>query len=607
MNPEVPRRGNSEPWSRADTFIVLGLMLVFTLLLTWSYGRMLHPIVDSGRDLYIPERLLAGQKLYADIRYPYPPLAPYLLAAITAVIGHGLGAYYAIGLVVSMIVTAATFTIGRRFGGSLSAGVSALLVITCSLTGATARGCNFFFPYAHAATFGLMFFLLHMLLLAQYVFGLPGCRVTGSPGLRTAGGGTTPFVLALATGLSAAWLKIEFTVFVALTLALALLVRRFVLGDAGRRIVALTAFAVASYATTFAFAEIYFGRPSSGQHSFLHDVFRPPLINAPITRRLYAAVIGLNDWPRNLIGSVFSAILVVLIALAAAMLTRAFEAGGRVKRYVTAGIAIVVVALLSIPLANQQFFRAWSVLQLVVGVIALICVLRKRADPIARDEHLRVLFLLLFSLCCSSRIYLNLAPFWYGFAYIIATDLLIAHVLFSYAPSLGIYSRRAAMIWMIPVLVVAGRAMAEQQAAYAAKRFPVHTARGVFCDDVEDRAAVLNEFLTYTGRRGARSLVVMPEGIAMNYFLGIPDPLTYNTFSAVEIATPELERDVVREIDTRKPELIALDNQYVREFGVAEFGVGYGTIILDDLRSHYVVEQRWRTPTFSMVLLRRAR
>ena len=51
----------------------------------------------------------------------------------------------------------------------------------------------------------------------------------------------------------------------------------------------------------------------------------------------------------------------------------------------------------------------------------------------------------------------------------------------------------------------------------------------------------------------------MPEGVALNYFARIPDPLTFNTFSAAEIANAEVEREVVAEIEARKPERIAIN------------------------------------------------
>ena len=79
------------------------LLIVAAVAFIQSYQRWLDPIIDTGRDLYIPEQLLNGARLYGDIRYQYPPLAPYVLAVLTSVVGHSLAAYTVIGLLQSIV------------------------------------------------------------------------------------------------------------------------------------------------------------------------------------------------------------------------------------------------------------------------------------------------------------------------------------------------------------------------------------------------------------------------------------------------------------------------------------------------------------------------
>ena len=67
-----------------DAAMLAAIVAAAAIALAQSWDRWLDPIIDAGRDLYIPEQLRHGARLYADIRYNYPPLAPYLLAAITA-------------------------------------------------------------------------------------------------------------------------------------------------------------------------------------------------------------------------------------------------------------------------------------------------------------------------------------------------------------------------------------------------------------------------------------------------------------------------------------------------------------------------------------------
>jgi len=107
--------------SRTATFALLALLIVIAgLAFVQSYQRWLDPIIDTGRDLYIPEQLLHGATLYRDIRYQYPPLAPYLLAVITSVIGHSLASYTAIGLFQSLAIAIALWVVGRRTAGPIA-------------------------------------------------------------------------------------------------------------------------------------------------------------------------------------------------------------------------------------------------------------------------------------------------------------------------------------------------------------------------------------------------------------------------------------------------------------------------------------------------------
>src|SRR6266496_2163955 len=85
--------------SRTATIALLALLVVIAgVAFIQSFQCWLDPIIDTGRDLYIPEQLAHGAHLYRDIRYQYPPLAPYLLAVATAIVGHLLAYYTALGL-----------------------------------------------------------------------------------------------------------------------------------------------------------------------------------------------------------------------------------------------------------------------------------------------------------------------------------------------------------------------------------------------------------------------------------------------------------------------------------------------------------------------------
>lgn len=154
---------------RADLWIGAAIAILFVVILR-ANGHALDPIIDTGRDLYIPEQIRSGVKLYRDILYYYPPLAPYLLALITAVTGSSLAAYTWIGAAIALLTMAALFAMVRVVASPAAANAAALLFAGCSVYSISGRTSNYLFPYAHAATLAMLFFLAGSAFVLAWAF-----------------------------------------------------------------------------------------------------------------------------------------------------------------------------------------------------------------------------------------------------------------------------------------------------------------------------------------------------------------------------------------------------------------------------------------------------
>lgn len=119
---------------------------VFLLLSLISWNRWIEPFVDSGRELAVPWRLAHGERLYADVRYPYGPLGPYLAAAVDAVAGRSIPARVVLAAAVALAHVEALRRLARRF---LSPGKAALAASLAVGTAFFLRpgGC-YLFPYS---------------------------------------------------------------------------------------------------------------------------------------------------------------------------------------------------------------------------------------------------------------------------------------------------------------------------------------------------------------------------------------------------------------------------------------------------------------------------
>jgi 4-amino-4-deoxy-L-arabinose transferase-like glycosyltransferase len=129
--------------------------LAVGLALTWQ--RWGNPLIDCGREMNQPLRLLHGERLYGDVSHFYGPLAPLLNAMLYRVFGISLDTLRAAGLIATLVILATTYWLARRLMGRVGATLAALSVTwLCALSSAG----NYILPYAYAAVYGTALSLL---------------------------------------------------------------------------------------------------------------------------------------------------------------------------------------------------------------------------------------------------------------------------------------------------------------------------------------------------------------------------------------------------------------------------------------------------------------
>lgn len=498
-----------------------------------SYARWLDPIIDTGRDLYIPEQLARGAKLYRDIRYQYPPLAPYLLALITGAIGHSLASYMAIGLAQSATIAASLWMALRKPLPAFAATVTFAAICFC---GASTWGANFIFPYSYAATIGMT---LLCIALAAFI--------------------QTHNAVAIGALVLASFCKVEYAVGALLIMVLLTIARRVT----PRQTAAYCGAMILAMATV----ALYF-RDTSWWSGNVFAAWQ----HGARARHFFAIVSGVAGWREEVVQ-----IAIGLAGIAAIFFLQRW-------RHWLAGISIIIVALL---VADHSFFRAWAVLQWIALGWALI---RERESPL--------LIFAAFSVASTLRIPLNVSPSWYGVVLTIPTIALAAYTLFCYLPRRNVM----ALFWLAPFVTNAGAGLWQQHERYAVKQYAIVSPRGRFYDWNADRARILSEVIPAVA---GGTLAVIPEGITVNYLAGVRTPLTFHTFTPVEVDAPQTEAAIVRELTAHPPDRVLIVSRDLREYGARGFGVDYDLRAGAVLRLRYHVENFWRAERFEAVLLRR--
>lgn len=155
------------------------LIITFLLALGASFFQ-LNPAIDTGRELYIPLRMLNGEVLYRDIVNIYGALAYQVNALLYMVFGVNLNALRIFGVLNStLIIWIFMLICGEIFPkkkdtaekGNLSGqngiwqfAVIPLVVGVCSL-----GTFNYTLPYSFAMTYGLSAFLASVLFFIKFV------------------------------------------------------------------------------------------------------------------------------------------------------------------------------------------------------------------------------------------------------------------------------------------------------------------------------------------------------------------------------------------------------------------------------------------------------
>ncbi len=105
----------------------------------------MEPFVDSGRELMVPRRVAAGERLYAAIHFHHGPLAPWAGAAVELLAGRSLAARTAL----AVAVAAAGLEALRRLALRWSPGAGGALAVSLAVALAFfLRPGGWFFPFS---------------------------------------------------------------------------------------------------------------------------------------------------------------------------------------------------------------------------------------------------------------------------------------------------------------------------------------------------------------------------------------------------------------------------------------------------------------------------
>lgn len=574
---------------------LLILAAAFLVMAFISWRRWPDIMIDFGRELYIPWQIASGQVLYTDIAHLFGPLSSYFNALLFLIFGVSYNSIFCANLVLTALFT----TLLYRFLIESASRTAAFAGCMIFLSGfafsqfVMIGNYNFISPFSHEATHGSILALLQIYLMSRFsrsgrIFPLAGSGFLA--GLVFLTKAEIFFAMAISSlfffiflypkresGIPRvqAMLVFFFTWLVPVSLFLIFFVSVMPLSDALRSV-------LGSWAL---------------------------LVNSPVANnRFYKALMGVNDISGNAARMVMH---VSLVAGPAGLglicnLPRRGDPGRR-KPGPAALIWAVGMLCLAIMLDPVESARSLPLLAMISlpALMRLPAIVKENPAapaPCDRSRNIKlqtpILLWTVYSIALLPKIALNCRLSHYGFYLAMPAAVLVGVMAVWFLPGQLSQSNGRTVFFrntmMIFLLVLCFRCVIQSNHVFRMKNFrwgidpdtvttyhPMHDNRGPL---TMDAIHFLQEHMDEK-----QTLIVIPEGIMMNYQLRRSNPTRFINFMPPELSAFG-EQNILRDIIADPPDYFAVVHKDTSEYGTGFFGSdpGYGKIILDWVKANYI-------------------
>ena len=552
-------RGPRLPGAKGEFLGLTALVCFVVALLASSWRKWPDPLIDYGREIYIPWRLASGGKLFKDVDDLYGPLSRYFDAGLFKIFGSGIMVLAVANICIYGVILGLLYYLFKKAWGMKASFVSCFVfvgVFSFSQLTSTSN-YNFITPYSQQVTHGFLICLILTALLPKWV---RNASVKKS------------FWVGIMIGLTSI-LKPEFILTSGLMFGGAFVLRIKLYGVPSIRSILVGALGVVL--PTFIFL-IYFLSYLALKDAFFAACFA--WLNGIFIWKdqLYAHVLnnfsGMDDPKSHLI----THSLATLRALG-----------------FIAGIAGAALGLKSIKkvwfkhvLGLSIFLGVWlfafnkvvwvNIGQCLLGLLSIYVLYRGlRIIRSLRDEDDSALvlrsILSLFALALMTRMVLNGRLYQYGFIQAAMATMVITATLWDELPSilrLDRISRGYIMAWVgIFITCGVGTTISQSQKFLETKTLAIGVGRDLFYG-FPGGEIVKSISENLAKQPNDHTLIVIPEGIMVNYLSRKISPVSVAAF----YTTPQLEAEILGNLKNNPPHWVVSITRDLSEYGVAHYG-----------------------------------
>ncbi|MBC8107523.1 MAG: glycosyltransferase family 39 protein [Anaerolineae bacterium] len=523
------------------------IAIAFIAMLTWTWGGWPDPLVDFGRELYVPWQLSQGKVLYRDLAYFNGPLSPYFNSILFRVLGVSLRTLVLANIATCIAMVVMIWKIFRLAGDRVSATVAALLFVTLFMTTqyVSIGNYNWITPYSHELTHGIALSFAAILSLIANLKQPSPLRV-GFVGLLLG--------MAFLT-------KPEVFIAIAPPIVIAVIITRqraspsIVAVGIGALIPPIISIALLSLAMPI-------DQALHGTLGGWNYVFDPRITKLDF----YRASMGTDNASGNSIRSLVQ-LAAYLAALGPAVVIDWIilkeRASRRVRIIVAATYAIALaIVLWRFDIGWHDVFRGLPFLLAIAPFAFIVTRRHRRPRSVLRSTLIAFALLLTIKLMLAVRIY------HYGFALVMPALLVSAALLVSWIP-LRLKFRSLATVQLAIGAVLAVTVFKYLQAYHLGYSFkPALVARGSADEFRADAMGQLvNEVVDALKPLPAdMTVAVVPQGVMINYLTGKANPTPFFTLMPPEVLMFGDDK-IVAAYRTHPPDILVIVATDLGEYG----------------------------------------
>jgi 4-amino-4-deoxy-L-arabinose transferase-like glycosyltransferase len=529
----------TDPW-------LVAVLACFTLFTWANWLKIDNPIIDVGREIEIPARLVSGQLLYKDVETYYTPLAYYANALALLLFGHRLEVFYVVSSLLALAITLLFYRLAKRLtNGRWAALICVCMLIYCAF-GPDLQ--HFIVPYSYGSVYAIVLCFLAVTFCDRFV-----CT------------SKTRWILAAAIASGFAGLaKQEYGV--AVLGAVLVTTNLYSPQNLRTRLKrSLIVVVVAGVCALLPLALLAQQASWDNVYSSLFPVSKLSLLKQSSLFEV-SPTKTLRRWLVSFV-IFFAGSLVVLVSVIIArwiVKFRWFKANNWLKGIVeiTASVTLARVGLsllllvYPIPIAvfNPLGDLSWS-LPVLTGWLVFM-----RPKPAQHKQELLLWTLLVFSLLLNSRwlFYIN----FYG---LFATPVILLFFTQLYYLTKPL-NKLHKLVWryLLVCLSIAAMFSLENFGYY---RYAVNSSYGTFYTWNQPVARAFNQTINTINNSKVSSVLVLPEGNILNFLTATHSPSREITFLPLVLPTSEDEQEFVARMQTKPPEMIVYVDRAFPEWG----------------------------------------